>query len=217
MKKPNHLLESDVREELDWDPALDDGRIMVKADDGRVTLSGAVPTYADLVEASEDAWSVGGVTLVDNQLLVGPGGELVADADLAARCVAALDADRFVPHGAVTVDAVDGWVGLNGRVRRHFQRLAAKHAVERVNGVLGVTDNVVISNDPIPTDVAERINKALRRKSILDGSVIEVSASDHTIYLDGTTDSWAASQTAEDTAWSAPGVGDVINRLVIVP
>ena len=35
MHKPNNLLELDVQEEFDWDPMLDDARIVVSADDGR--------------------------------------------------------------------------------------------------------------------------------------------------------------------------------------
>ena len=85
------------------------------------------------------------MTSVDNELLVGLVGETLVDADLAARCMDALDADRFVPKGAVSVDVVDGWVTLSGHVRRHFQRQAAKFAVQRVSGVRGITDNVVIS------------------------------------------------------------------------
>ncbi len=72
MRKPNNLLEKDVNDELSWDPWLDDTQINVKADDGRVTLTGAVPTYADLVEATDKTWGVSGVTSVDNELLVGP-------------------------------------------------------------------------------------------------------------------------------------------------
>jgi hypothetical protein len=41
MQKPNHLLEFDVRDTLDWDSAIDDRRIEVKADDGLVTRSKA--------------------------------------------------------------------------------------------------------------------------------------------------------------------------------
>ena len=47
MRKPNNILEKDVADELSWDPWLDDSQISVKADDGQVTLTGAVPTYAD--------------------------------------------------------------------------------------------------------------------------------------------------------------------------
>jgi hypothetical protein len=115
MDKPNNLLESEVREELDWDPILDDTRIVVKAQDGRVTLTGSVYTYDESVLASEDAWSVGGVGDVSNDLLVGLVGAALADADVAAACVVALDADRVVPKGAVTPVVVDGWVTLSAK------------------------------------------------------------------------------------------------------
>jgi hypothetical protein len=70
MHKPNLLLESDVQEELDWDPQVDRSRIVVKADDGRVTLSGSVPTYVQMLRAADDARVVGGVSEVDNGLLL---------------------------------------------------------------------------------------------------------------------------------------------------
>src|SRR5579864_7844462 len=81
MHKPNALLESDVRTEMDIDPLLDDTQVMVSAKDGAVTLTGAVPTYYDTVRATEDTWRVGGVRDVDNQLLVGLVGESIADGD----------------------------------------------------------------------------------------------------------------------------------------
>lgn len=37
----------------------------------------------------------------------------------------------------------------------------------------------------------------------------------HTVYLDGKADSWVARQAAEDTAWNAPGVNMVIDRLEV--
>jgi len=217
MHKPNNLLESDVKSELDWDPALDSAQVIVKADEGVVILTGAVPSYYDSLVASDDAWSVGGVKAVDNELLVGFAGEAIADADVAADCVAALDGNRLVPAGAVSVAVFDGWVTLSGTLRRHFQRQAATHSVSRVAGVRGVTDNIVLAGDPVPSDVAERINEAFRRNAIIDDSLIEVSSSGHTIYLDGSTSSWASMDEAVDTAWQAPGVTEVVNRLVIIP
>jgi osmotically-inducible protein OsmY len=217
MHKPNNLLETDVLEELDWDAVLDNSRIVVKAKDGKVTMTGSVPTYYESTVATEDAWIVGGVVEVDNELLVGLAGSAITDIDLAADSVAALDADRFVPKGAVFADVSDGWVVLSGEVRRHFQRQAAEHAVGRVDGVLGITNKITLTSDPIPSDVVNRINKALRRNSIVDDSLIEVSNVDHTIFLDGTVGSWPALDAAENAAWAAPGVTDVIDRLVIVP
>ena len=217
MHKPNNLLEADVRAQLDWDLILDDSRIVVAAKDGLVTLSGAVPTYYDAVLASEDTLSVGGVSAVDNELLIGPLGEVIADVDITAACIVALGADRLVPQGTVSTMVNEGWVTLSGEVRHHFQRQAAEHAVQRVDGVLGITNKIEITSDPIPSDVVDRINKALGRLAIVDDSLIEVSNSGHTVYLDGTTSSWTAKRQAEDAAWWAPGVTDVVNRLVVVP
>jgi osmotically-inducible protein OsmY len=216
MHKPNNLLENDVMEELDWDPLLDDTRIIVKADDGQVTLSGSVYTYYESGLAEADAARIGGVTLVENQLMVGLTGEAVADADIATAAATALQRDRFVPD-SVDVAVTDGWVTLNGEVRRHIQRQAAQHAVGRVDGVLGVANDIVLTSDPIPGDVADRINRAFKRNAIIDDSLIDVTNQDHTIYLDGTVGSWTAMDQAVETAWEAPGVGDVVNRLVVVP
>jgi osmotically-inducible protein OsmY len=215
--KPNHVLESDVRDELDWDPMVDNSQIMVKASDGAVTLTGAVPTYYDSSRASEDVWTVGGVKNVENKLLVGRAGEKIVDAEVAAACMKALEGDRFVPHGAVKVDVLDGWATLSGTVRRHSERKAAEYAVRQVAGVRGITEDIAISGDPIPSDVSDRINKAFRRNAIVDDSLIKVSNSGHTIYLDGETGSWVAKEVAENIAWNAPGVHDVENRLVIIP
>jgi osmotically-inducible protein OsmY len=205
MHKLNNLLEKDVKEQLDWDPALDDSRIMVKADDGRIILSGAVDTFADVEWASQDAKAVGGVTAVDNQLLVGAAGAAITDADIAAHCATALDDDRFVPHGAVNVAVIDGLVTLTGQVRHHFQRQAAEHAVGRVPGVLHVSNEITLTDQPIPSDVADRINKAFDRSALIDGSRIKVSNVGHTIYLDGAVGSWTAMDAAVDCAWQAPG------------
>jgi osmotically-inducible protein OsmY len=217
MHKPNMLLESDVQEELDWDPQLDDSRIVVSADDGKVTLSGSVPTYFEVMRAADDVHLVGGVTGIDNQLLVGLLGDAITDTQLAGAAAAALDEDRFVPKGSVNADVVDGWVTLTGEVRHHYQRQAAEHAVGKLDGVLGISNKVAITSDPIPGDVAARINKAFQRNAIIDDSMIDVTNNGPTIYLDGTTTSWAARREAEETAWDAPGVVDVVDRLTVVP
>jgi len=217
MHKPNMLLESDVREELDWDPQLDDTRIVVAADDGKVTLTGSVPTYFETTRATDDVHLVGGVTGIDNQLLVGPLGAAVTDAQLAVAAAAALDADKFVPKGGVKAAVVGGWVTLDGDVRHHFQRQAAEHAVGTLDGVLGISDKIAITSDPIPSDVADRIHKAFERNAIIDDSKIEVSNVGPVVYLDGTTTSSKAMREAEDTAWDAPGVVEVVDRLQVVP
>ena len=217
MHKPNNLLEIDVRGEFGWDPLLDATRIVVNAADGKVTLTGVVPTYYETVLADEDASSVRGVTTVDNQLLVGTLGEATVDEAIVADCVTALDSDRFVPHRSVSVVVSAGWVTLSGEVRHHFQRRAAEHAVRHVDGVVGLTDRINLTSGPIPSDVVHRIKRAFERNAIIDDSLIEVTSADHTVYLDGTVPDRFAMDEAVGTAYLAPGVREVVSRLVIVP
>jgi osmotically-inducible protein OsmY len=213
----NDFLEADVRDQLAADSLLDSTRIMVGASDGRVTLTGSVPTYEEAVLATEDAWQVRGVGAVDNELLVGVVGEELEDLDITARAMAALDDDKMVPRGAVAVSVFEGNVTLSGTVRHHHQRRAAERAVGRIRGVRRITDNIELTPEPIPTDVVDRITRALRRSAIVDDSTIEVSNVGQTIYLDGTTTSWFGRKAAEDAAWSAPGVARVVDRVVIIP
>jgi osmotically-inducible protein OsmY len=215
MQKPNIILASDVKDSLAWDPGLDDSRIVVTADDGHVTLRGVVATYYQELLATQDAWSVGGVRTLDDELLVGLLGDATADADLMLAADGALRRDHIVPHGAVTATVAHGIVTLRGQVRHRYQRQAGEYAVSRIGGVLGVENLIAIVSDPVPSDVAARIDKALQRSAILDGAQILVTNEGHTISLDGTVGSHAARLAAEDTAWAAPGVTDVVDRLVI--
>jgi len=169
-----------------------------------------------MTRATDDARAVGGVTAVDNELLIGLLGEAMADADIAGACADALDRDKFVPKGSVTADVLNGFVTLNGQVRRHFQRQAAEHAVSRVDGVVGIDNAIALSSEPIPSDVADRIQKAFKRNAIIDETTIKVSNEGHTIALDGVVRTWAARQAAEDTAWDAPGVENVVDNLMVI-
>jgi osmotically-inducible protein OsmY len=216
MHKPNNLLEFDVKDELEWDPQLDATRIVVKADSGTVMLTGSVPSLDQVDRASIDAARVGGVKGIDNELLVGLTGDAITDGEIAVCAQAALDADKIVPKGSATVDVLEGYVTLTGQMRHHFQRQAAEHAVRGVDGVLGITDNIALSSDPMPGDVADRINKAFKRNAIIDDTSITVSNVGSTVYLDGTADTWTAREEAESTAWEAPGVQNVIDRVTVV-
>ena len=213
--KPDGLLEYDVREMLSSDRLLDDGRVPVKVRDGRVSLSGAVGSFEESARAAQDTWSVPGVTGVDDRLWVGPVAGAIEDRMVRASCLRALDRESHVPTGSVSVE--DGLVTLLGTAHHHFQAAAAKRAVATVDGVKGVVDNIIIVSDPIPGDVAARIEGALRHKGIRLGAHIEVSCQDQTVFLDGKVGSWAALREAEDVAWNAPGVSQVVDRLVVAP
>jgi osmotically-inducible protein OsmY len=182
-----------------------------------VTLTGSVPTSYDELRAAEDVWMVDRVKSLDSDLLVRIADGAINDADVAAVCRDALDHDRFVPKGAVTVTVTDGYVQLRGRVRDPFQRQAAELAASRVDGVLGIENLIMLSSEPIPRDVADRIGKAFKRSAIIDDWNVVATNDGHTVTLTGIVGSYAAMREAVDTAWQAPGVEMVVNHLVVGP
>jgi osmotically-inducible protein OsmY len=101
---------------------------------------------------------------------------------------------------------------MSGRVPKTFQRVAAKHAIARVMGVRGLTDEVVISREQVANEVGAEVSAALARYRPLENATLRVSMLGSTIYLDGTVASYTAERTARDIARWAPGVAAVIDR-----
>jgi osmotically-inducible protein OsmY len=65
--------------------------------------------------------------------------------------------------------------------------------------------------------VQRRIEDAFRRSADLDARRVEIETSDGRIVLRGNVRSWTELAEAQHAAWSAPGVVQVDNRLVVTP
>ncbi|MGO9581551.1 MAG: BON domain-containing protein [Acidimicrobiales bacterium] len=171
----------------------------------------------DWLAMSPDVWCAR-ETARDDEMLVDLVFDALADAEVAADCIAALDADKGIRHEAVKVKVVDGWVTLSGEVQDQDERRAAKYAVGAVDGILGISDHIMIaSDDLVASEVVTAIKRAFRRSLFIDESLIRVTAAGDTVYLDGRVDSWDSMREAEDAAWAAPGVTKVVDRLAIFP
>ena len=209
-------LQQYVIDELAWRPDLNPSQIGVMADNGVVTLTGYVPSFAAKYEAEQAAKSVSGVRGVVEHLKVRYGEEdRTSDDDIARRALSSLKWSALIPDG-VKVTVEDGWVTLSGQVTWQFERNAAESAVRALTGVLGVTNNIALKAQPQSDDVKSRIEAALKRSAEIDSNAIDVSVSDGTVTLEGTVDSWMERQAAESAAWAAPGVKNVQDRLTII-
>lgn len=211
-------IRADVLEELKWHTRVQSNEIGVAVKDGIVTLTGWVDSYLKKIAAEEAAHRVPGVIAVANDIEVRlPGSAERTDADLAAAVVNALKWDAAILADKVDVTVSQGWVTLKGEVDYYFQKIDAEHAIRRIAGIKGVTNLITVKPHPLPSDLKQSIEKALIRHAELDAKNITVEVQGSKVILRGTVRSYAEKQTAEDTAWSAPGVTEVDNRIVVSP
>jgi osmotically-inducible protein OsmY len=214
-------LQQHVLDALDWDPGVDAAAIGVSADNGVVTLRGDVSTYAEKQEAERVALRVYGVKAVANDIVVRlASGHERTDTEIAQAAVAALKWNSVVPPNRVTVTVADGWVTLNGTLYSYHQSAAAERTVRDLRGVKGVSNTILLQR-PVrsvsTTDVAAKIEAALKRSAEVDARRIGVSARDGKVVLTGNVRSWAEREDAERAAWAAPGVMEVDDRISVVP
>jgi osmotically-inducible protein OsmY len=209
-------IRAEVIQELEWDPRVQANEIGVAVKDGIVTLTGWVDSYLKKVAAEEAALRVPSVKAVANDIEVRlPAFPERTDADIAATVLNALRWDAAIPADKVNVTVSQGWVTLKGEVDYYFQKIDAEHATRRIAGVKGVTNLITVKPHPLPSDLKQSIEKALVRNAETDAKRITLEVQGSKVILRGTVRSYAEKQAAEETAWSAPGVTEVDNQLVV--
>jgi len=211
----NDRLRAQVAAELGWDPKVDSTDITVSAEGGMVTLHGTVASCRHKREADNAARRVHVVTGISNYLEVRiPVRGRRADADVGADVRQALALNCLIP-ATVQARVAAGLVTLSGVAAWQFQREEAGLACEVVPGVTGV--DVAISLHPAPSDgIQQAISAALARSARLDRFEISVdSPLPGMVVLSGTVSSWAEHDDAVAVAWSAPGITDVDDRIVV--
>ena len=223
--KTDGQLQQDLIAELKWEPALHAAQIGVEVDGGVVTLAGTVGSYAEKWQAERAAQRVAGVRALAVEIEV----ELPAlgrrnDADIARAAQNTLDWIAALPVDGVKVLVEDGWVTLSGQVDWQYQRQAASDAVRDLLGVVGLSNQIGIRAVPSQKEVQpdaqaviqSDIEAALRRRAKSDAQTISVAVDTGDVTLTGTVHSWSERELAMHSAWGAPGVRKVIDRMTLI-
>jgi osmotically-inducible protein OsmY len=208
-------IQQDVLAELEWDPQVEPTEVGVEVDDGVVTLSGWVETYAKKLAAERAAQRVEGVRAVANDLAV-KGAGTHTDTDVAKAAATAIEANAAVPRGAVEITVKNGKVTLTGEVAWEYQRAAAAAGVRYLAGVRDVINLITIKQPKVSAfEVKTGIEGALVRDAQVDADRIRVHAEDGHVRLTGTVRAWHEKQAAADAAWMAKGVTRVTNDIEV--
>lgn len=214
--KTDSDLKKDVLTELSWDPLVPEARVGVAVNDGVVTLTGHLDTYAEKVAARRAVERVSGVKAIAIEVDVVPMGiHQRSDTEIATAVEHALGWNTSVPQDRVKVTVEKGWVTLSGELDWNFQRRAVERMVRPLKGVVGITDNIRLKALPIPVNLSNRIQDALTRQAVREARRIEISMDGSVVTLRGHVHSWAERSAAEGATWSAPGVSRVNNQLTI--
>lgn len=214
--KTHTKLQEDVLTELAWDPSIDASHIGVATQDGVVTLTGYVTSYAQKLSAENVIKRLTGVRALANDLEVQiPGFGQKSDTELAETCLKALEWDVEVPHQDLKIKVSEGCVTLEGNVPWNYQRAAAERAVRSLLGVKAVFNQIRVKPAVVVADVRNRIEAALRRQAELEAGNVKIETRDRKVVLKGSVHTWTERQQVENAAWAAPGVDAVENDLIV--
>jgi osmotically-inducible protein OsmY len=219
IKKTDTQVHHDVLEELKWDSRVDETEVGVEVDNGVVTLTGTVTSWAKRMAAEEAARRVIGVLDIANDIKIKvPGGLTRTDTEIAQAVRHALQWDVFVPDEKITSTVADGWVTLDGTVERWSERADAERAVRNLMGVRGVVNKITVTpTKPVTADVRKAIEQALERRAEREAKRIHVDVRDGIATLTGSVHSWAERKSVVAAARFTPGVRDVQDQLRTEP
>jgi osmotically-inducible protein OsmY len=212
--KTDAVVQQDVEAELRWSPEVDETDIATKVRDGIVTLTGYARSYFEKHQAELAVKRIAGVAAIVNDLQVRPSvGATSTDPEIARAALAALKAELPESWESIRPTVHEGRIFLEGRVQWQFQRQRAESAMRRVPGIMGVRNSIELAASIEPKEVVRNIEAAFRRSAELDAAGIAIEAHGREVTLRGEVRSWAERDQAQQTAWAAPGVTNVVNEI----
>jgi osmotically-inducible protein OsmY len=104
---------------------------------------------------------------------------------------------------------------LSGEVECYYQRDDTDDTVHKLHGVKGVLNDIKIKSRPQASDIKSRIENTLKRSAELEANAITALVTNDRVTPDGKVKAWHERDLAERTAWPAPGVVHVDDRIHI--
>jgi osmotically-inducible protein OsmY len=216
--KNDAQLRSDIIDELAWDPSIDATEVGVIVKNGIVTLTGHVGSYAEKIAVEHATQKIKGVMGVAQEIKVRLSSlDKKEDADIAVAARNALSWNALVPDTAVQIKVESGRIDLRGEVEWDYLRKAAEKSIRHLRGVVAVENHIKVK-PKISTEILQKnVTHALARQAVEDARNLHISVQGSCLTLEGQVHSLPESLTAQNVAWSTPGVTEVINKITVIP
>ncbi|MDT8909226.1 ornithine aminotransferase [Pseudomonas sp. AF76] len=209
-------LRQHILEELEFHPDINAANIGATVDNGVVTLSGHVSSYAEKINAERAVKSIRGVRALAQEIQVRPDKNAgTTDDAIAARALSIIAWSSDVPEQDINITVQNGWVTLEGQVDWQYQKEAVERAVHKLSGVVAIDNRLALRARVNVEDVRQRIEQALKRNAEVDAQRIQVKVEGDTVKLQGRVHLWRERKIAERAAWSVPGVRQVEDHLLL--
>ncbi|MEX0880382.1 MAG: BON domain-containing protein [Thermoanaerobaculia bacterium] len=217
--KSDRETQEDVLRELRWDSRIRQEEVGVEVDDGVVTLTGTVDSWAKKLASKEAAHRVVGVRDVADDVQVKlPGSLQRTDTEIAQDVRFALEWDAFVPDQTIRSTVSDGLVTLEGQVHTLRQKEDAAQAIRGVRGVKGVNNWLTVAPAKAdPGQLRKSIEEALERRAEREAEKIHVTVDDGIVTLEGRVRTWPQKTAVLGAVSHAPGVREVRDHLSVRP
>ncbi len=213
--KTDSQIQTDVMNEMSWDPKVTHENIGISVKDGITTLSGQVPSFFEKQAAEKAAKRVAGVKAVVEKIEVKvPFHHKRDDQDIAQAILTQFKWNVQVPDGLLKVSVEDGWVEVTGEVEWDYQRNAAQKSIRGLAGVKGISNNITLKSKNVEASlIKQRIEDAFKREAETDARRIAVDVKGDRVTLSGNVNSFAELEEARLAAWCSPGVSRVETNL----
>ena len=189
-------IDKQIQKQIKSDPMLKDADIHVAVKDGVATLTGTVPTDAERTRAAELA-RVGGVTRVDNQIIVDP------------------------YAGTKGAKGTTGTIGSKAKTGAEKTKSGAEKVGEKTKEGAGKVFEKTkegtgkAASETSDAYILSRVKSRFVGVDVLKGSDINVDCDNKVVTLKGTVPSEAARSRAVQIAKSTEGVHEVVDRLTV--
>lgn len=217
MLRTNREVRRDILEHLKWDTRVDADDVHVDVQDGEVTLFGAVRSYVAKRAVEEDAWSIGGVSEVANDVTVAFSGSVPDREQLEAHIAGLIAWDPQIVEKDVRISSAAGVVTLEGTVDAYWKKCRLIELVQDVRGVTTVVNRVSVAPPQHAADrtIAHEVIEALRRNDRIDVDTIDVTVENGHVTLSGFVPCWVARNAALESAMLTSGVVNVTTNLTV--